>query len=166
MKRPVQSPPQGAPQPPSWQQPGASQPPSWQQPGAPAPGWGPPQRQWPPPPEQNPLAIVGIVCSISGLVLLFVLGPFTFGFSFLFSGPLSIAGLVCGLLGRQKVDHGELSTGRGLAQAGFVLGIIGIVLHVLAVVVGLVLIGLLIEAVGDFGPPEIDQPPGGPGEPS
>lgn len=151
----MQSPPQGAPQPRAWQQP-----------GAPAPGWGPPQPQWPRPPEQNPLAIIGFVCSLAGLILLVAIAPFTFGFSMFFSAPLSIGGLVCGLLGRQKVDQGELSTGRGLAQAGFVLGIIGIVLHVLAVVAGLVLLGFLIEWLGDFTPPEIDQPPGSPGEPS
>lgn len=137
------------------------------------PQWGPssqPERwgraQWGPAPEQNPLAIIGFVCSLAGLILLVAVAPFTFGLSMLFSAPLSIGGLVCGLLGRQKVDHGELSTGRGLAQAGFVLGIVGIVLHVLAVIAGLVLIGLLIEWVGGFGPPEIDQPPVSPGEPS
>jgi len=110
--------------------------------------------QWGPAPEQNPLAIIGFVCSLAGLILLVTVAPFTFGFSMLFSAPLSIAGLVCGLLGRQKVDRGELSTQRGLAQAGFALGIIGIVLHVVAVVVGIVLVALLIDALGDFAPPD------------
>lgn len=110
--------------------------------------------QWGPAPEQNPLAIIGFVCSLAGLILLVTVAPFTFGFSMLFSAPLSIAGLVCGLLGRQKVDRGELSTQRGLAQAGFALGIIGIVLHVVAVVVGVVLVALLIDALGDFAPPD------------
>ncbi len=114
--------------------------------------WGP--QQWGPAPEQNPLAIVGFVCSLAGLILLVAAAPFTFGFSMFFSAPLAIAGLVCGLLGRQKVDRGELSTQRGLAQAGFVLGIIAIVLHVVAVVVGVVIVALFIDALGDFEPPD------------
>jgi len=125
------------------------------------PQWGPssqPERwgrqQWGPAPEHNPLAIIGFVCSLTGLILLVAGAPFTLGFSMFFSAPLSIGGLVCGLLGRQKVDQGELSTQRGLAQAGFVLGIIGIVLHVVAVVVGVLIVALFIETLGDFGPPD------------
>lgn len=139
------------------------------QPQSPAPGgWQrqAPPAQWPAPPPQwqpsgspqNALAIIGLVCSISSLATLFVFAPFTLGFSMIASGPLAIAGLVCGLVGRQKVDAGELATGRGLAQAGFVLGIVSLVLHALAVVVGVVLLGLVLEAIDDFDIPEPDAP--------
>jgi Domain of unknown function (DUF4190) len=129
--------------------------------GAPPPGWGqlpPPPPQWQPSgPPQNALAIVGLVCSIASVVLLLLLALFTFGFSMLVSVPLAIAGLVCGLVGRQKVDRGEIPTGRGMAQAAFIVGIVSLVLHLLAIVVGVVLIGLLLEAIDDIDIPEPDE---------
>ena len=88
-----------------------------------------------------------------------MLAPFTLGISMIVSGPLAIAGLVCGLIGRQKVDGGEIITGRGMAQAAFVVGIISLVLHALAVVVGVILLGLLLNAIDGFELPEPDAVP-------
>jgi len=105
------------------------------------------------------LAIVGLVCSISSVAGLFVFAPFTLGFSMIASGPLAIAGLVCGLIGRQKVDAGELATGRGMAQTAFVVGIVSLVLHALAVVVGVILLGLLLDAIDGFEIPGPDSVP-------
>jgi len=117
-------------------------------------------RQQPPAgPAQNGLAIAGLICSISSLTLLFLVAIFTFGFSMLLSGPLAIAGLVCGLVGRQKVDSGEFTTGRSMGQAAFVMGIVSLALHVLAVVIGVVLLGILLESIGDIDIPEPDKPP-------
>ena len=92
--------------------------------------------------------------------MLIVGTPFTFGFSMLLSAPLAIAGLVCGVLGRQKADRGE-GGGRNMAQAAFVLGIVSLVLHVVAVVIGIALIALLIESLEDLDVPEPDQAPDG-----
>lgn len=100
-----------------------------------------------------------MVCSGVSLAFLILLGLPTFGISFFFSIPLGIAGLVCGLLGRQKVDRGETTQGRDMAQAGFVLGIVSLVLHALAIVVALALIGLLIEAFDNIDLPDPDQAP-------
>src|SRR5204862_7460087 len=46
--------------------------------------------------------------------------------------PCAIIGVVFGRKGRTAVDEGRTRKFRGLAQAGFVIGIVGIVLSVLA----------------------------------
>lgn len=122
--------------------------------------WQPPPAQFHPRPPQadNDLAVAALCLSLGSLVVLIVGAPFTFGFSMLLSGPLAIAGLVCGLLGRQKADRGEAG-GRSMAQAAFVLGIVSLVLHVVAVVLGVALIALLIESIDDLDVPEPDQGP-------
>ncbi len=122
---------------------------------------------WQPPPVQyqqrapqanNDLAVAALCLSIASLAVLVVGTPFTFGFSMLLSGPLAIAGLVCGVVAKQKADRGEAG-GRSMAQAAFVLGIVSLVLHVVAVVLGVALIALLIESIDDFDVPEPDQGP-------
>ena len=122
---------------------------------------------WQPPPAQfqqrapqanNDLAVAALCLSLSSLGVLFVGTPFTFGLSMLLSGPLAIAGLVCGVIGRQKADRGEAG-GRSMAQAAFVLGIVSLVLHVVAVILGVALIALLIDSLEDFDVPEPDQAP-------
>lgn len=84
----------------------------------------------------------------------------TIGFLWFVSLPLSIAGLVCGLLGRQKVDRGEVEGGRGMSQAGFVVGIVGLILHLVALVVIVLLLGLLLGAANEI---EIEGPDRRPG---
>ena len=122
---------------------------------------------WQPPPVQyqqrapqanNDLAVAALCLSLASLAVLVVGTPFTFGFSMLLSGPLAIAGLVCGVIARQKADRGEAG-GRSMAQAAFVLGIVSLVLHVVAVILGVALIALLIESIDDFDVPEPDQAP-------
>ena len=112
----------------------------------------------PPPQANNDLAVAALCLSLSSLAVLFVGTPFTFGLSMLLSGPLAIAGLVCGVIGRQKADRGEAG-GRSLAQAAFVLGIVSLVLHVVAVILGVALIALLIDSLEDLDVPEPDQAP-------
>ncbi|HYI37034.1 MAG TPA: DUF4190 domain-containing protein [Thermoleophilaceae bacterium] len=122
---------------------------------------GPPQQQgWyqPPPQSNNDMAVVALCLSLGSLGILVVGTPFTFGFSLLVSGPLAIGGLVVGVIARQKADRGEAG-GRGMAQAAFVLGIVSLVLHVVAVVLGVALIALLIESLDDFDVPEPDKAP-------
>ena len=110
-----------------------------------------------PAPQNNDLAVAGLCCSLSSLVLLVIGVPFTVGFSMLLSGPLGIAGVVCGLLGRQKADRGEAG-GRGMAQAAFVTGIVSLVLHLVVVIAGIVLIVLAVDWLKDFDLPAPDGP--------
>ena len=106
------------------------------------------------------LGIVGLVCSILGalglLAIVVTLGFFFFvGF---ISLPLSIAGMICGRLGAQKVDRGELPTGRGISQAAFVVGLVGLILHVLTAIVVVVILGLLLGALDSVEIPDRDRP--------
>lgn len=73
------------------------------------------------------LGVASMVVGILGL-----LGLCAYGFG----GILSIAALVMGRISVKKIDasQGQLG-GRGFAQAGFIMGIIGTVLFVLAILV-------------------------------
>ena len=57
------------------------------------------------------------------------------------------------MIAKQKADRGEAG-GRSMAQAAFVLGIVSLVLHVVAVILGVALIALLIESIDDFDVPD------------
>jgi hypothetical protein len=106
--------------------PPAPGPPAWQQtPSAPwphaygkAPG--------------NNSAVWSLIAGIGGLVL-FVF-PAGFGLLFVFNLPASIMAWVLGVRGRRAVDSGRTHEHRGQAQAGLVLGVVGVVLGVLAIV--------------------------------
>jgi hypothetical protein len=78
----------------------------------------------------NGQAVAGFVLSIvaSGLLVI------SFGLSTIVSLGLAIGGVVCSRNGKQKVDAGETPKHRGLAQAGFVIGWVGIGLSILAIV--------------------------------
>ena len=109
-----------APPPPGygWQQ---QQAPGWQQP----PPWGyPPAAREP----DNGPAIAGFVLSlVSGGLLIFSLG-----LSSIVSLACAVAGLIYSRKGKQRVDAGETSKNRSLAQAGYVISIVSLVLSVLA----------------------------------
>ncbi len=102
--------------PPGWQQP------QWQQP---YPAWAGAPRE----PDNNQ-AVAGFALSMVGGGLLF----FFAGLSTILSLGLSIAGIVYSRKGREKVDKGETTKQRGLAQAGFIIGIVSTVLSLLATV--------------------------------
>jgi hypothetical protein len=129
--------------------PPSARPPTWEQ--APPPT-GPPVHP-PPPPQQPPVwqqtpsapwphaygkapsnqqAIWSLVLGIVGLVMFIF--PAGFGLVFVFNLPPSIAAWVYGVKGKRRVDRGETHEHRGRAQAGMVLGIIGVALGVLAIV--------------------------------
>ena len=103
---------------------GWSQPPgTWQQqpPGQPwahAPGSVP----------DNGAAVAGLILSISAIALLL----FSAGLSSIISVGCAGTGIFYSLKGRARVDRGETPKHRGVAQAGFVTGIVGLVLAVLA----------------------------------
>jgi hypothetical protein len=153
--------------PPAYQQPPAAyqQPPSAQQ----QLGWGaPPQQGWapepqgPPPPGQwqqapqwawqapqrypdNGAAVAGFTLSLisGGLLVL------SAGLSSIISIACAGFGIFYSRRGRQKVDRGETPVNRGLAQAGFVIGIIAMVLSVLATA-GWAVLGVLYATDDQF----------------
>ncbi|MFD4787049.1 DUF4190 domain-containing protein [Streptomyces sp. NPDC058459] len=105
-------------------------------PGAPNPGGYPPPPAygWPGVPmgpgPQNTAGTAALVLGILSIVLLCLYG--------VASMVLGVVAVILGVQGRRRADRGE-ATNRGQAQAGFVLGIIGIVMGVavLAFVIGL-----------------------------
>jgi hypothetical protein len=68
------------------------------------------------------------VLSLVGGGLLVVSG----GLSTIISIGCAIAGIIYSRKGKQRVDEGLTTRNRGLAQAGFVIGIISLVLSILA----------------------------------
>lgn len=93
----------------------------------PPPYGGPPPGQYPPPgygggypaPRTNQKAVWALVTGILGLLC---------------CGLVGIAGVVLGSAAKREIDaSGGYQTGRGMAQAGFVLGILSLVWTVVAV---------------------------------
>jgi hypothetical protein len=114
--------------PPGWQQP---PPPGWQQP--PPPGWGyPPQ---PAQPDNGP-AVAGFVLALVSGGLLIV----SFGLSTIISLGCAIFGLVYSRKGKRKVETGETTKNAGLANAGWIISIISLVLSILATLVYIALV--------------------------
>jgi hypothetical protein len=98
--------------------------PAWQQ--QPPPGYpGPHAAQ----PDNGP-AVAGFVLSLVGGSLVIL----TAGLSSIVSVGLSIAGIVYSRKGRGLVASGHTQKNAGLAQAGFVIGIVSLVLAVLATI--------------------------------
>jgi hypothetical protein len=134
--RPAQEPPPPPPPPPQQTYGYPPPPPGYQQPPpgyggyqAPPPGWGqPPQWAWQPPVPDNSQAVVGFVFSIVGVGLLVI----SFGLSSIVSIGCSITGIVCSRNGKRKVARGETPKHKGLAQAGYIVGWVGLVLSILA----------------------------------
>ena len=106
-------------------------------------GWTPPPPGWHPPPAQpqpwayapqrprepdNGAAVAGFTLAVVGGGLLL----FTAGISSIVSVVCAGLGIFYSLKGRRRVDRGETPKHRSLAQAGFVTGIVTLVLAVLA----------------------------------
>jgi hypothetical protein len=119
----------------------------------PPPAYAPPagaaqeqQQQWgyaaPPPQADNGPAVAGFVLSIVSVSLLFL----SAGLSSLISLGCSITGIVYSRKGKRKVQNGETTKNAGLAQAGFVVGIVSLCLAALAT---LIWTAVLIAAVSD-----------------
>jgi hypothetical protein len=108
-----------------------------------APAWGyPPQPRVP----DNGQAVAGFVFSLVGVGLLVI----SFGLSTIVSLGCAITGVVCSRNGKRKVDAGETPKHRGLAQAGLIIGWVGIALAILATAGWIVAIaaGALDESSG------------------
>ena len=119
-----QPPAQAEPHVQGWQQP----PPGWQQPQA---GWQQQGQQWGYPQPQVPdngSAVAGFTLSVAAGALLLI----SIGFSSLVSVLCAGLGIFYSRRGRSRVDRGETPKHRGLAHAGFIVGIVSLVLAVLA----------------------------------
>ncbi len=91
-----------------------------------------PQQQWGWQPQpripDNGTAVAGFVLSmVAGGLLLF-----TGGLSSIVSIACAGAGIYYSLKGRRRVDRGETPMHRSLAQAGFIIGIVSVVVSILA----------------------------------
>ena len=138
-------PPQQPQAPPPQQQPYPYPPPQqgWQPPPPPGQGWqqqspAPPGWAYQPQPAQpdNGSAIAGFVLSLVSGSLLFI----SFGVSSIVSVGCAIAGIIYSRKGKQKVESGQTTKHAGLAQAGFVISIVSLVLSVLATLVWILVI--------------------------
>ncbi|MBD0282176.1 MAG: hypothetical protein ICV69_08295 [Thermoleophilaceae bacterium] len=121
--------------------------------GAPGRRYGspPPPAGWDAPPwgfetaarePDNGPAVAGFVLSLVAVGLLL----FSAGLSTFVSIACAIVGIVLSRKGRRKVDAGETSKNRGLAQAGFVVGVVSLVLAVLATIFwGLIVVLALVD---------------------
>jgi autotransporter family porin len=129
-----QPPPPGqpwAPQPPPGWQPAPPPPPAqtWQPPPGQQPQQWPQQAPaWQPPAPGNSPAMAGFVLSVVAAGLLVV----SFGTSSIVSLVCAVLGIVFSRKGRQNVDEGRTAKHRDLAKAGFITGIVALVLTVLA----------------------------------
>ena len=88
----------------------------------------------------NGQAVAALVLGICGLVFLVM----AIGLLAPLSLPCSILAWVFGVKGRRLADRG-LAGQRGLAQAGFVMGVVGTVLGVLALIAWAVVIATMPE---------------------
>jgi hypothetical protein len=119
------SPPPGQPYPPP---PGYGPPPGYAYP----PPWGYPQQPVP----DNGQAIAGFVLSLVSIGLLIV----SAGLSSIVSVGCAIGGIICSRNGKRNVDAGKTPKHRGLAQAGFIIGWVSLVLSILATIAWIVIV--------------------------
>ncbi|HEX5910051.1 MAG TPA: hypothetical protein VFY44_06120 [Thermoleophilaceae bacterium] len=118
------------PAPASGYEPPAHAQPGWQPPAQPQ-GWQHPQAAAP----DNGPAVLGFSLSISSLGLLII----SAGLSTLLSVGLAIPGMVQSRKGTQRVREGVTDRNAGLANAGWILGIVALVLSALATIFWIVI---------------------------
>jgi len=145
------------PQPPGGAPPGGappSQPPP-EYPQQPPPGYWQPQAPLQPPQPPNNDAVAGFTCGIVGVSLLF----FTGGLSTIVSLALGIVAIPFSRKGKRNVEEGRTPKHKSLASAGFVIGIVTVVLSIIAIVVW-----ILIFTTVEIDWQEFDDPGGNPFE--
>jgi hypothetical protein len=97
----------------------------------------------------NGQAITGFVFSVIAVGLLVI----SFGLSSIVSVGCAITGIVCSRNGKRKVARGETPKHKGLAQAGYIVGWVGLALAILATVGWILLIALGEVDTGSGGTP-------------
>jgi hypothetical protein len=125
--QPPGGPPPSQPQQPPQYQPPPQPPPGYPQPGYQPQGYHPPG--YPPQPPNNE-AVAGFTCALIGATLLF----FTGGISTVVSLILGIVAIPYARKGQRNVEEGRTQKHRDLAKAGYVIGIVTVVLSVLATI--------------------------------
>ncbi len=123
---------QGRLPPPSQPAPGYGAPQAAPAYGQPAPAYGQPGL-WPSRtgPKTNTLAIISLIASIAGIVILWGIG--------------SIAGMICGHISISQIKKtGE--QGRGMALAGLIIGYVGIALAIIGVIIVVALSAWLVSS--------------------
>jgi hypothetical protein len=93
--------------------------------------------------EGNGVGITAFALGIAGLVMFVLSG---FGLVFVLNLPLSISAWVLGPRGMRKVDEGRTAEHRSLARAGHVMGIVGTVLGVVALIAWILVLSLSADA--------------------
>jgi hypothetical protein len=131
------------PQPPPGYPPGQQPPPVYPPPGYAAGGFPPPAyppvyQPLPPQPPNND-AVVGFTCAVIGAALLF----FTAGLSTIISLILGIVAIPYCRKGKKKIAAGETRKHKDLANSGYVVAIVTVVLAVLATVTWALLLALV-----------------------
>jgi len=92
-------------------------------------------------PDNGP-AVAGFVLSVVSAALLVI----SAGLSSVVSVGCSIAGIVLSRRGKRKVEAGETTRNAGLAQAGFIVGIVSLCLAALATLIwAAVLVGAIVS---------------------
>lgn len=148
-----QPPPEGAHPPPPGQPPpaeGPHPPPPGPPPAYGAPPYGagayvPPPAAGAPEPG-NGEAVAGLVLGICSVVFV----VFSAGFSSIISLVCGVLGIIFGRKGKRNVDEGATRRHRGLAQAGFVTGIVGAALSVIGTAFWVILFIVADDFEGDF----------------
>ena len=113
------------------------------------PPWAYPQPQVP----DNGQAVTGFVFSLVGVGLLVI----SFGLSTILSLGCAIVGIICSRNGKRKVDSGETPKHGGLAQAGYIIGWVGVGLSLLATIGWIVAIAAGISENDAIFDPETTQ---------
>ena len=145
------------PQQPGGEPPGGAPPPQPppEYPQQPPPGYWQPQTAPQPPQPPNNDAVAGFTCGIIGVSLLF----FTGGLSTIVSLVLGIVAIPYSRKGKRNVEEGRTPKHKSLASAGFVIGIVTVVLSIIAIVVW-----ILIFTTVEIDWQEFDDPNGDPFE--
>jgi hypothetical protein len=105
---------------------GTPPPPPPPPPGGGVPGWQPPG---PTGPAQNQKALIALILGIISVPFMFCCGCIGIG--------TGAGALACGILGRKEIQaSGGAQTGDGMALAGIILGVLGIVVSAVLMLLG------------------------------
>jgi hypothetical protein len=95
----------------------------------------------------NGLAVTALILGIVGVGLLLL----SAGLGFVIALPCSIAAWICGAQARNRIAATEGQAGHGQAHAAYILGVMGVVLGVIA------MIGWLIAIAAGVSPAELQE---------